>query len=670
MNADRGALILTIDDEVNIRTSFRNYLEDYEFCVVEAENGRRGLELFRSAKPNLVLVDLRMPEVDGLEVLEKIQRESPDTPTIVISGTGEIKDVVEALRNGAWDYLLKPIEDLSVLHHAVTRALERAHLIRENATHQQRLEQLVEARTQQLKQAHEALRQSHQDLKQSEAKYRLLFETMRHGFAFHEPIYDENHQLIDCRFVETNPAQEAIFKQSSDQIVNRRLCQLLPDSGRTWIESCRESMQAGKANRTEMYIPEIEKHLDILFFDPGSGHLVTLMADITDRKRLETQLMQAQKMEAIGTLAGGIAHDFNNILGGIIGYAELAKMQLDDNAEAAHKIDQVLNSGARAKDLVQRILSFSREQAIERRPIQARQIVDEVLKFIRAALPTTIEIRKEICTQNDIVLADPTQLHQILMNLCANAQHAMREKGGSLTVALDSEALNAEAIAARHLRLTPGDYLKITVADTGIGIPAKWIGQIFDPYFTTKKRGEGTGLGLAVVMGIATAHGGTAKVISEAGKGTCFEIYLPLTQMLSTDDRPKPSQRSAGRGKERVLFVDDEEILVEIGSEMLRTLGYTVTAKTDALEAWACFEQTPDAFDLLVTDLTMPGLTGDKLAEKVVSLRPGFPVIITTGNSAEMSAIIAKSKNIRGYIPKPMVLGELAHSVRQALENQ
>lgn len=670
MNADQGALILTIDDEVNIRTSFRNYLEDYDFCVLEAENGRRGMELFRSAKPDLVLVDLRMPEVDGLEVLEEIQRESAETPTIVVSGTGIIADVVEALHKGAWDYLLKPIEDLSVLHHAVTRALERARLIRENNAHQQRLEQLVEARTQQLKQAHEALRQSHQELKQSEAKYRLLFETMLHGFAFHEPIYDEDHNLIDCRFIETNPAQEVIFKRPSKEIVNQRLCQLLPRSGKTWIESCRQSLQAGKATRTEMFVPEIEKHLDILAFDPGNGHLVTLMADITHRKRLENQLIQAQKMEAIGTLAGGIAHDFNNILGGIMGYAELAKMQLDDKVEAAHKIDQVLNSGARAKDLVQRILSFSREQDIERRPIQARVVVEEVLKFIRAALPTTIEIRKEIRSDNDTILADPTQLHQILMNLCANAQHAMREKGGSLTVALDSESLDAQAINARHLRLSAGDYLKITVADTGIGIPAKCIDQIFDPYFTTKKRGEGTGLGLAVVMGIATAHGGTANVISEAGKGTCFEIYLPLTQMQFTHDRPKLSWKSTGKGKERVLFVDDEEILVEIGSEMLKTLGYTVTAKTDALEAWACFEKAPHDFDLLVTDLTMPGLTGDQLAEKVVALRPGFPVIITTGNSAEMSAIIAKSKNIRGHIPKPMVLGELAHSVRQALDSQ
>ncbi|MEJ2638952.1 MAG: response regulator [Desulfosarcinaceae bacterium] len=553
MNADQGALILTIDDEANIRTSFRNYLEDFDYCVVEAENGRRGLELFRSAKPDLVLVDLRMPEVDGLEVLEEIHRDRPETPTIVISGTGVIADVVEALRRGAWDYLLKPIEDLSVLRHAVTQALERARLIRENNAHQQRLEQLVEARTQQLNQAHEALRQSHQDLKQSEAKYRLLFETMRHGFAFHEPIYDEDQNLVDCRFIETNPAQEAIFKRPSDRIVGQCLCQLLPHSGQEWIASCRQSLQAGKATRTEIYIPEIEKHLDILAFDPGSGHLVTLMADITDRKRLETQLMQAQKMEAIGTLAGGIAHDFNNILGGIMGYAELAKMQLEDNAEAAHKIDQVLNSGARAKDLVQRILSFSREQDIARRPIQASAVVEEVLKLIRAALPTTIDIRKEIRADSDTISADPTQLHQILMNLCANAQHAMREKGGCLTVALDSETIDTEAIAARHLHLSPGDYLKITVADTGVGIPAKCVGQIFDPYFTTKKRGEGTGLGLAVVMGIATAHGGTATVISEEGKGTCFEIYLPLTQTLSempsARDPSKPTWKSPGKGK-------------------------------------------------------------------------------------------------------------------------
>jgi CheY-like chemotaxis protein len=194
--------------------------------------------------------------------------------------------------------------------------------------------------------------------------------------------------------------------------------------------------------------------------------------------------------------------------------------------------------------------------------------------------------------------------------------------------------------------------------------------HIFDPYFTTKKRGEGTGLGLAVVMGIATAHGGTAAVISEEGKGTCFKIYLPLAHGTTTQDRPKPTRKTMAKGNERVLLVDDEKVLVEIGTEMLRTLGYTVTAMTDALEAWACFKKGPHQFDLLVTDLTMPGLTGDRLAEKVVALRPGFPVIITTGNSAEMSAVFAKSKNIKGYLPKPMVLGELAESVRQALDGQ
>ncbi|MDJ0783731.1 MAG: response regulator [Desulfosarcinaceae bacterium] len=668
MKTETAALILTIDDEAGIRSSFRNYLEDFDYCVVEAENGRQGLELFHSANPDLVLVDLRMPEVDGLEVLEEVHRAKPETPIIVVSGTGVIADVVEALRKGAWDYLLKPIEDLSVLHHAVEKALERAKLLSENKAYQQRLEQLVDARTQQLRQAHEELRQSHLDLKQSEAKYRLLFETMLHGFAFHEPIYDDNQVLVDCRFLETNPAQEVIFQRPTEQIVNQRLCQLLPQSGREWIEACRQSVQAGKATRTEVYIPEIEKHLDILAFDPGTGQMVTMMSDITDRKRLENQLLQAQKMEAIGTLAGGIAHDFNNILGGILGYAELAKMQLNDKGEAAHKIDQVLSSGARAKDLVQRILSFSREQEFERKPIQARAIVEEVLKLIRAALPTTIEIRKEIRANRDTILADPTQVHQILMNLCTNAHHAMREKGGSLTVALDNESLDAEQIKERQLHLSPGEYLKMTVADTGMGIPAHLIHQIFDPYFTTKKRGEGTGLGLAVVMGIATAHGGSANVISERGKGTCFEVYLPLTRSDTQRDRPQTAQMRTDKGRERVLFVDDEEILVEIGSEMLRTLGYTVTALTDPVEAWECFEADPQGFDLLVTDLTMPGITGDQLAEKVVGLRPEFPVIITTGNSAEMSAMISKSVHIRGYIPKPMVLGELARSVRQALD--
>jgi signal transduction histidine kinase/CheY-like chemotaxis protein len=670
MNSDGGALILTIDDEVSIRASFRNYLEDFDYCVVEAENGRQGIELFHSAKPDLLLVDLRMPEVDGLEVIEEVHRERPETPIIVVSGTGIIADVVEALRKGAWDYLLKPIEDLSVLHHAVKLALERARLLSENQAYQQRLEQLVEARTQQLKLAHEELRQSHHDLKQSESKYRLLFESMLHGLAFHEPIYDEAQNLVDCRFMETNPALEAIFQLSADRIVNQNLCSLLPESGQKWIAAFGQSIQTGKATRIEIFIPEIEKHLDILAFDPGRGHLVTLMADITDRKRLENQLLQAQKMEAIGTLAGGIAHDFNNILGGVMGYAELAKMQMDDNEqEAAHKIDQVLHSCERAKDLVQRILSFSSEQKSERNPIQASAIVNEVLKLIRAALPTTIDIRKEIRSDRDTILADPTQMHQILMNLCTNAHHAMRDQGGTLTVALDNESLDLDEIKERNLHVIPGDYLKLTVVDTGHGIPAKLTNLIFDPYFTTKKRGEGTGLGLAIVLGIASAHGGGANVISEEGKGTCFEVFLPLSDNGSVA-APPTGLTQKPKGKERILFVDDEEILVEIGTEMLETLGYTVTAKENPIEAWECFQAAPGQFDLLVTDLTMPGLTGEQLAKKVIGLRPDFPVVITTGNSAELSSMISKFSHIKGYIPKPMVLGELARAVRQALDQK
>jgi signal transduction histidine kinase/CheY-like chemotaxis protein len=668
MNSDGGALILTIDDEASIRSSFRNYLEDFEYCVVEAENGRQGLDLFHNAKPDLLLVDLRMPEVDGLEVLEEVHRERPETPIIVVSGTGVISDVVDALRKGAWDYLLKPIEDLSVLHHAVKKALERAQLLSENKVYQQRLEQLVEARTRQLKEAHEELRQSHQDLKQSESKYRLLFETMLHGFAFHEPIYDEDQNLVDCRFIEINPAMETIFQYPTDQIAGQNLCSLLPASGKIWIETCGQSLRTGKATRTEIFIPEIEKHLDILAFDPGSGHMVTLMADVTDRKRLENQLLRAQKMEAIGNLAGGIAHDFNNILGGVMGYAELAKMQMDNQEqEAAYKIDQVLHSCERAKDLVQRILSFSHEQKSERNPIQAHAVLDEVLKLIRAALPTTIDIRKEIRAERDTILADSTQMHQILMNLCTNAHHAMRDQGGTLTVALDNEALDLDEIKERNLNLIPGDYLKLTVADTGHGIPDKLINQIFDPYFTTKKRGEGTGLGLAIVLGIASAHGGGANVISEEGKGTCFEVFLPLNDS-DLVAAPPTTQSQKPKGRERILFVDDEEILVEIGTEMLQTLGYTVTAKGNPIEAWECFQAAPKQFDLLVTDLTMPGLTGTQLAKKMIDLRPDFPVVITTGNSAELSAMISKPSHIRGYIPKPMVLGELARAVRRALD--
>ena len=355
-----------------------------------------------------------------------------------------------------------------------------------------------------------------------------------------------------------------------------------------------------------------------------SGHIVNLIEisrNITESKKrqeekggLEAQLRRSQKMEAIGTLAGGIAHDFNNILTGILGYGQLAQMKLDPESEVHTDLKEVLQSANRAKSLIQQILAVGRSQEQERQAMQLKYIVKEAIKFLKSTLPSTIEIQEKWDQDIGIIDADPTQMHQVVMNLCTNAGYAMEKDGGILEVSLQNEELRMKN---EELGLEPGPYLKLTVSDTGYGIAPEIREKIFDPYFTTKERGEGTGIGLSVVHGIVAQHGGDITVESEPGKGSAFHIYLPLTQ--AEEDQPQVKEETPlPKGTERVLFIDDEATLARMGKEMLSGLGYDVTAMTDSLEALALFKEDPKQFDLVITDTTMPHMPGDILAQEMM----------------------------------------------------
>ncbi len=382
--------------------------------------------------------------------------------------------------------------------------------------------------------------------------------------------------------------------------------------------------------------------------------------------RLEHELRQSQKMEAIGTLAGGIAHDFNNILTAIIGYTEMAQQKVAKQEAAARDLERVQEASSRAKELVKRILTFSRRDEQERKPVQLTAIVEEVLKLLRSTLPSTIEIHQHIATapQMDTVLADPTQLHQMLMNLGTNAAHAMRALGGVLSVSL-SEVLANGSLTALHPGLRPGPCLRLTVSDTGHGMEAGIKERIFEPYFTTKKVGEGTGMGLAVVQGIVKNHGGAISVYSEPGQGTTFHIFLPRAEG-KIGRQPAPDQLPSG-GTERILFVDDEAMLADLGMQLLESLGYTVTATVNSREALAFFRAEPQAFDLVITDMTMPGLTGHELAGELMAVRPDIPIILCTGFSEQMSEKTAKETGIKGYLMKPYTADSLNTTIRGVL---
>jgi PAS domain S-box-containing protein len=385
-----------------------------------------------------------------------------------------------------------------------------------------------------------------------------------------------------------------------------------------------------------------------------------------EKKKLEIQLQQAQKMEAIGALAGGIAHDFNNILSAIIGYTELA--MLNEGAEhCTAELKEALIAANRAKDLVKQILAFSRQTDEERMPVRVALVAKEAVRFLRATLPATIEIKTRIDDKSGAVLANSVELHQIIMNLCTNAQHAIGEQAGLLEVAVQ----NTEVDLSRKndiIELEIGSYVRISVKDTGYGMAPDLMKRIFDPYFTTKEKGVGTGLGLAVVHGIVKKYGGTIQVESELGKGTTFHIYLPKADIAAPIKAEQPIPVMGG--SERILFVDDEKMLVDIGQQALQRLGYDVVSRTSPIEALELFKAKPDFFDLVITDKTMPGMTGDALARKLMSIRPDLPVIICTGYSQAIDQERARQIGIKAFVMKPILIHEIAAAVRKALSKE
>ncbi len=388
--------------------------------------------------------------------------------------------------------------------------------------------------------------------------------------------------------------------------------------------------------------------------------------DVTEKWQLEKRLAQAQKMESIGTLAGGIAHDFNNILSAVIGYTELSLIDIPKGSALQNNLQQVLKAGGRAKDLVRQILTFSRQRENELVPVKVSLIVNEALKLLRASLPTTIKMRHHIKSYL-AVLTDPTNIHQVLMNLCTNASFAMQEEGGVLEVSLSDVDLDAD-FAKQHPDVKPGKFIRLIVSDTGYGMSPEVSERIFDPFFTTKKMGQGTGMGLSVVHGIVKSHGGTIIVESSPGKGSAFSVFLPAIESEVTDQADQA--QLVITGNERILFVDDEDFQADIGKRMLERLGYRVTAKTNSVEALDLFRQTPDEFDLVITDMTMPNMTGDVLAQKLISIRPDIPIIVCTGYSARINPDIIKEIGIKEMAMKPVVMKDIAQMIHRVLSRE
>lgn len=633
---------MIIDDDLGTREILSDIFEENNYKIFTASNGAQGLTIARNFSINAALLDLKLPDMSGVEVLRGLREINQDIICCIITGYSSIANAIETLREGAIDYFEKPLV-LDKVINRLTEALDRQRLIRE--------------------------------LADSEAKFRLFAQTARDGIV----TMDESGGIL---FI--NDSMKRMFGYRNQELLEKNISILIPERFRDFYPlAVKEFLETGDAQESPsdgicgLTKAGAEIPLEISFGhfkEKGKRYFSAIIRDISERKKaeaekahLEEQLRHAQKMEALGTLAGGIAHDFNNILTAILGYSEVVKESFPAGSQAREDMTEIISAGRRASDMVKQILAFSRQSAQKSIPIQMHLLVKEVMKLLRASIPTTITIEKHIYANAGYVIADPVQLHQIVMNLCTNAYQAMREKGGTLSVTL--KAVNVgEAQAQLIAGLDPGEYTYLSVRDDGHGIDPQILPRIFDPYFTTKKTGEGTGLGLSVVHGIVSRLGGAITARSTLGEGAVFEVYLP--RHVSAQETALPAQPLKGGGAEHLLLVDDESALIKLYQSNLEKLGYRVTAYTGSQEALAAFKEADGQFDILITDQTMPKMTGMELIREIRKIRPGIPAVLSTGYSDIITKEQALREGVDTFLLKPFTVNEMNFVIRSLFDKE
>jgi len=604
-----------------------------EFCRV-INNAKR------LAAYDVLLLDYRLPGENALELLKTIKRSAYSViPVILITGKGDEEIAVNALKMGAFDYVTKNYGYLFKMPSVIENAYNSSQLARK-----------------------------HEALIESEQRYRCLFQDNHMVMLVTDP---ESGVIIDA-----NAAATQFYGWTKDELTAKNIADItvLPtaDTGKQMPAAfepasnhsfSRHRRADGSIRDVEVYSGPIQVNRQELLYSMIYD-ISRRLQNRNEKEKLRKQLLQAQKMEAFGQLAGGIAHDFNNILFSLIGFTELALEDVPKNSNVHDNLTEVYIAANRAKDLVRQMLTFARKSDEARTPVQVNAVAGEVLKFIRSSIPATIEIKSCIDCDSSI-MGNATQVHQVLMNLCTNAAQAMENDGGVLEVSLRQVKINNLA-SISSLNLPPGNYIEIRVGDTGKGIEPDILDSIFEPYFTTKPPGEGTGMGLAVVHGIIDGYGGRISVDSILGQGTLFTIYLPTT--ANRDKQSKHGAKALPIGAERILFVDDDISITKMGKQILARLGYAVTACNSSMGALEIFRIQPDEFDLVITDMTMPRMTGDKLAVELMKIRPDIPVILCTGFSKKISDKSATALGIRALAYKPINKSELAQTVRKVLD--
>ncbi len=622
--------VLVVDDAESIRFSFRKILSRAGYDVIVASHMIDAKAILPANEFDVAIIDRLLESFDGIDLIKHIKIVQPYCETILVSAYPTFKSASETLKLNAFAYLTKPVKK-DELCQAVGEAVLKARSKRES-----RHRKIV---------------------------FQSLFDALPNAVV----VRDRNRNV---RFI--NYAFTRIFGYTREELAG----QPMPNAPE-WDEP---GTRVGVNDLPmEKFAPERETRgwtkdgevIDVAVTHAPSNDekgnftdLLTIVRDISDNKKLEARLHHDENLEAIGTLAGGVAHDFNNILTSIIGFTELAMGDSERESAQRANLEDVLVACERARDLVEQILMFSKQSDQELKPVRMKRIVDGTLKLIRASLPSTIEIRRVI--ENDsLVLADPARRTQGIMNLCTNAGHAMREKGGLLEVELVDVKPDFESTAA-YPDIPPGTYARLTVSDDGHGMSPEVMKRMFDPFFTTRDREEGSGLGLSVVHGIVTSFGGFITPSSEEGKGSTFRVYLPVIEGETPPETDKPS--TAHFGNERVLFVDDEPPIAKMAGRMLRRLGYIVETRTEGAEALELFKEKPDGFDIVITDLSMPDMPGDELARGIQRIRPEIPIILCTGFGNIDAEEEAEAMGVSAFVTKPILMREIAKTIRGILD--
>ena len=663
--------VLIIDDTPKNIQVVGNFLQNEGYILSFATTGEEALGILSKEIPDIILLDVIMPEINGFELCEKIKSidELKKIPVLFLTIKTDSESIIKGFESGGVDYITKPFNP----HELLARIKTHLKLTDIQKELEKKNDKLFEEVYLRLK-AEEELKKI--NLEQEDIIEERISEISQLAMILEQTEEDIIIADIEGNITYVNPAFERITGYSSSEVigknprllksgkVNKEIYQDMWDtitSGKVWRGVIINKRKDGSMIEEDSTISPLRNH------DNKNHGYFAIKRDMTAHNKLERQLRQSQKMEAIGTLAGGIAHDFNNILTAILGYTELAKMELPEGNTTSSKLTEVLKAGNRAKELVKQILTLSRKTEQELIPVRVDIIIKEALKLLRASIPSTIDMIQEINPTSGTVMADPTQIHQIIMNLCTNSYQAMYKNGGSLCVSLENKVISEFDIEKNGYNIKPGNYLRLVISDTGVGIPKSEIDRIFEPYFTTKKIGEGTGLGLAVIDGIVKNINGLISVYSEVGKGTTFHVFLPYNRLID-EIVVEEDIKEIPTGTENVLFVDDEEQITTLGKMILEDLGYNVTSFIRSNDALKTFRNAPEKFDLVISDISMPGLTGIELSNELFEIRSNIPIILCTGFSKLLNGIREDDTKFKQIIMKPFLKRELALAVRKALD--